>query len=105
MFRFKYIYYGIKNLVEGFIAPEPTYSFDHSHAWGGTPLWSLPKALTGFELIKPAFEEVTFSPCLLGLEQARVELPTPYGDITVEMKKGKEPTITSPDEVKITLMN
>ena len=27
-----------KGLVEGFIAPEPSYSFDHSHAWGGTPL-------------------------------------------------------------------
>ena len=33
-----------KGLVEGFFAPEPTYSFDHSHAWGGTPLCSLPKA-------------------------------------------------------------
>ena len=28
-----------KGLVEGFVMPEPTYSFDHSHAWGGTPLY------------------------------------------------------------------
>ncbi|MBR3802855.1 MAG: hypothetical protein IKK37_05340 [Clostridia bacterium] len=90
-----------KGLVEGFIAPEPTYSFDHSHAWGGTPLWSLPKALTGFEMIKPAFEEVAFSPSLLGLEHAKVEMPTPYGDITVEMKQGSEPVITSPEEITI----
>ena len=90
-----------KGLVEGFVAPEPTYSFDHSHAWGGTPLWSLPKALIGFEPIKPGFEEISLSPSLLGLESARVELPTPYGDITVEMKAGSEPVITSPKEVTI----
>lgn len=90
-----------KGLVEGFVAPEPTYSFDHSHAWGGTPLWSLPKALLGFEITEPAFREISLSPSLLGLESAKVELPTPYGDVTVEMAKGKEPVVTSPDEVKI----
>ncbi len=90
-----------KGLVEGFIAPEPTYSFDHSHAWGGTPLWSLPKALIGFELVKPAFEEISLSPSLLGLAHARVELPTPYGDVTVEMHEGKAPTVTHPSEIKV----
>lgn len=92
-----------KGLVEGFIAPEPTYSFDHSHAWGGTPLWSLPKALIGFEIVKPGFEEISLSPSLLGLESARVELPTPYGDVTVEMKKGSEPVIQSPGEITVNL--
>lgn len=38
-----------KGLAEGFYKPEPTYSFDHSHAWGGTPAWSLPLALTGLK--------------------------------------------------------
>ena len=27
-----------KGLVEGFIPPEPSYRFDHSHAWGGTQM-------------------------------------------------------------------
>lgn len=90
-----------KGLVEGFVAPEPTYSFDHSHAWGGTPLWSLPKALIGFEMVKPAFEEISLSPTLLGLETAKIELPTPYGFVTVEMEKGSEPVVTYPDEVKV----
>lgn len=90
-----------KGLVEGFIAPEPTYSFDHSHAWGGTPLWSLPKALIGFEMIRPGFEEISLSPSLLGLSHAKVELPTPYGNVTVEMEKGKEPKITHPKEIKV----
>ena len=44
-----------KGLVEGFFAPEPTYHFDNSHAWGGSPLYSLPKALTGLS-IEEAFE-------------------------------------------------
>ncbi len=90
-----------KGLVEGFIAPEPTYSFDHSHAWGGTPLWSLPKALTGFEMLKPAFEEISLSPSLLGLEHAKVELPTPYGNVTVELEEGKAPQITCPKEIRV----
>lgn len=90
-----------KGLVEGFIAPEPTYSFDHSHAWGGTPLWSLPKALIGFELIGPGFEQISLSPSLLGLAHARVELPTPYGNVTVEMESGKEPKITHPKEITV----
>ncbi len=90
-----------KGLVEGFIAPEPTYSFDHSHAWGGTPLWSLPKALIGFEMLSPGFEEISLSPSLLGLSCAKVELPTPYGNVTVEMGKGKEPKITHPKEIKV----
>lgn len=90
-----------KGLVEGFVTPEPTYSFDHSHAWGGTPLWSLPKALIGFELDKPGFEEISLSPSLLGLEHARVELPTPYGDVTVELVSGKEPKVKHPEEIKV----
>ena len=90
-----------KGLVEGFIAPEPTYSFDHSHAWGGTPLWSLPKALIGFEMVRPAFEEISLSPSLMGLDYAKVELPTPYGDVTVQLSDGKEPIITHPSEVTV----
>lgn len=46
-----------KGLVEGFIAPEPTYSFDHSHAWGGTPLYSLPKALLGLEIAEAGMKK------------------------------------------------
>ena len=56
-----------KGLQEGFILPE-NYVFDLSHAWGGTPLYSLPKALLGFEMIKPGFAEVKLEPTLLGLE-------------------------------------
>ena len=90
-----------KGLVEGFIAPEPGYGFDHSHAWGGTPLYSLPKALMGAEIRKPGMIEIALSPSLLGLGYAKAELMTPYGPVTVEMKDGETPVIRHPDAVKI----
>lgn len=90
-----------KGLVEGFVAPEPTYCFDHSHAWGGTPLWSIPKALLGLEIEKPAYEEIALSPSLLGLDRARIELPTPKGMLVCELKKGKAPKVTAPEGIKV----
>ncbi|MBO5212653.1 MAG: hypothetical protein J6B60_03845 [Clostridia bacterium] len=93
-----------KGLVEGFIPPEPTYNFDHSHAWGGTPLYSLPKALLGLEIIEAGYKKIKLSPSLLGLSYARVELPTPYGDILCEMHKGKKPNITVPKEITVDVL-
>ncbi len=90
-----------KGLVEGFIPPDESYVFDHSHAWGGTPLYSLPKALTGFEITEPGMKAVKLSPCLLGVESARVEIPSPYGFITVEMNKNSDAVISAPPQIKI----
>ena len=90
-----------KGLAEGFVAPEPAYKFDHSHAWGGSPLYSLPKALAGLEIIEPAYRKISLSPSLLGLENASVEIPTPYGMVVCEAEKGSEPVITAPDEIEI----
>ncbi|MBQ8345658.1 MAG: hypothetical protein IJY42_05270 [Clostridia bacterium] len=90
-----------KGLVEGFVAPEPTYRFDHSHAWGGTPLYSLPKALLGLEITKPGMKELSLSPSLLGLTCATVELLTPYGKVTCKMREGEAHQITHPKEVRL----
>jgi len=90
-------------LVEGFIPPEPTYSFDYSHAWGGTPLYILPRSLLGLEINEAGLKEITLSPSLLGLESAYVEFPTPYGYVVCDMQQGKEPKITAPDEVKVNI--
>ncbi|MBR6790405.1 MAG: hypothetical protein IKM31_06030 [Oscillospiraceae bacterium] len=92
-----------KGLAEGFIPPEPTYKFDHSHAWGGTPLWSLPLSLTGLEILEPGMKKLRFSPSLLGLEHAEVQLPTPCGMVTLEMEQGKAPVISAPDEIEVVL--
>lgn len=90
-----------KGLVEGFVKPEPTYSFDHSHAWGGTPLYSLPKALMGLDIIEPGMKKLSVSPSLLGLEYAEAELITPYGKVSCRMKRGEAPVIEHPDEVEV----
>lgn len=89
-----------KGLQEGFVCPEH-YTFDLSHAWGGTPLYALPKALLGFEMIKPGFEEIKLSPCLLGLESATVEMPTPYGMLRCVLEKGKETIVNVPENIII----
>ena len=92
-----------KGLVEGFIEPNETYVFDHSHAWGGTPLYSLPKALLGLEIMEPGLLKIALKPSLMGLESASVELPTPYGYVICEMRRGKAPVITHPREVTVLL--
>lgn len=93
-----------KGLVEGFYAPDPDYGFDHSHAWGGTPLYSLPKALFGLEIIEPGMTKLKLSPSLLGLNQAKSELLTPHGKVTLTMKKGENPQISAPTQVQIETM-
>jgi len=93
-----------KGLAEGFVKPEPTYSFDHSHAWGGSPLYSLPLALTGLEIVKAGLSEIRLSPSLLGLREAYVEIPTPWGDVICRLKEGEAPVVTHPDAVKVSVV-
>ncbi len=92
-----------KGLVEGFVAPEPTYCFDHSHAWGGTPLYSLPKALLGLKILKPGMKEIRLNPKTLGLQFANVELMTPYGKVTCKIEDNNIPCITYPEEITVLL--
>ena len=92
-----------KGLAEGFIAPEPGYVFDHSHAWGGTPLYSLPMALCSLRIDEPGMKRISISPSLLWLDHAHVEIPTPYGIVTIDMEKGEDPIINAPDGVEVEL--
>lgn len=89
-----------KGLVEGFIPPDDSFSFDHSHAWGGTPLYSVPKALTGIEILEPGYKKISLSPSSLGLDEAKVEIPTPYGMIVCEVSKDGF-KYTAPDEITV----
>ncbi len=90
-----------KGLVEGFYPPEPTYKFDYSHAWGGTPLYSLPMAITNLEILEPGYKRIRLNPTLLSLDFAHVEIPTPFGIITVEISNKNGVKITKPDEIII----
>ena len=87
--------------MEGFIPPEPTYIFDHSHPWGGTPLYSLPKAILGVEILKPGMTEIEISPSLIGLESAQIEIPVRGGCVKVKIEEGKEYLVTHPDDVNV----
>ncbi len=89
-----------KGLVEGFVTPEPGYHFDHSHAWGGTPLYFLPKALIGLEILEPAYRKIRISPNLLGLESAHVEIPTPVGIMQFDLEKGRETKMNIPEGIE-----
>jgi len=80
-----------KGLAEGFIAPEG-YSFDHSHAWGGTPAYALPLALSGLKLLEPGYDRISLDPDLLGLASAHIEIPTPHGMIVIDMTRDADGT-------------
>ena len=45
--------------------------------------------------------KLRLNPRLLGLEWARVELPTPKGMVTVEERRGEAPSITAPRDIEI----
>ena len=90
-----------KGLAEGFYKPTPEYSFDHSHAWGGTPAYALPLALSGLEILEPGYKKIRFDPSLLGMEYAKVQIPTPYGMVELTMEAGKDPVIQIPEGIEL----
>ncbi len=90
-----------KGLAEGWIAPEESYSFDHSHAWGGTPAYQLPMALTGFEILEPGMKKLKFTPNLYGLDFAKITIPTEYGMIEFDLQKDKKAVINAPECIEI----
>ncbi len=90
-----------KGLAEGWIAPEESYSFDHSHAWGGTPAYQMPMAMTGLEILEPGMKKLKFAPNLYGLEYAKISIPTEYGEIYVDLHKDKKAVINAPECIEI----
>lgn len=89
-----------KGLPEGFYK-QSDYPFDHSHGWGGTPLYALPMALSGLEVLEPGMTRIRLNPDLLGFPSATVEIPVPTGIVRIEMQEGKAPVITAPEGIII----
>ena len=92
-----------QGLQEGWIKPEETYRFDHSHAWGGTPAYHLPLLLTGLEVLEPGFAAISLRPRLFGLRHAYITFPTPRGSVSVCMEEGREPVIDVPEGIRCTI--
>ncbi len=92
-----------KGLKEGWIAPEPTYSFDHSHAWGGTPAYQMPMAFLGLEVLAPGMKKLKLAPQLYWLERFDIAFPTAYGMVRVQKETGRPAVVTAPAEIEILL--
>ena len=89
-----------KGLQEGWYKPEETYSFDYSHAWGGTPAYQLPHKLLGLEMLEPGYRKIRLHPQLFGLAWANITIPTPFGMISCTMKNG-ETEMVVPDGITV----
>lgn len=88
-----------KGLQEGWHKPEETYSFDHSHAWGGTPAYQLSAAILGLNILEPGFKRIKLEPKLFGLEWAKLTVPTPFGYIRCSIEKGIDPVVEVPEVI------
>lgn len=78
-----------KGLQEGWTLPEDGYTFDYSHAWGGTPAYQLPCRLMGVEILSPGWKRVRLHGALMGLDWFEAAVPTPLGILRCRMEKGK----------------
>lgn len=87
-----------KGMKEGWGDGCGEYNYDYSHAWGSTPTYQLPSKISGLEILKPGFEEISLNPCLFGLESAEIVIPTPKGKI--EIKLGEKTEIKIPQGIK-----
>ena len=92
-----------KGLQEGWYLPEEGYSFDYSHAWGGTPAYQLPCAFLGFRMEEAGFKRISFCPQLFGLPFAEITMPTPYGMIYCKLEEGKPAVLRVPEGISYEL--
>lgn len=96
----RYIKIKDKGLPEGFYVPHPDYIFDYSHAWTCTPFYSFINASSGLKILEPGMKKIRLKPTYLNVD-VKYEIPTPYGNIKFEHKKGEDAKIEAPKEIEI----
>ncbi len=74
---------------------------DCSHSWGATPTYQLPMAISGFEMLLPAYRSFKLSPKLYSLEWAELSLPTPKGLIKISLKQNEAPKLDFPNDFEM----
>jgi hypothetical protein len=57
------------------------------HAWSATPAFTLPAAVLGVTPIEPGFKKFNVKPCMETLTWAKGIVPTPYGEIVVNVRR------------------
>lgn len=60
---------------------EGGFPCDHSHAWGGTPVYQLGARVLGVQPLSDGWTEIKISPCLGNLDWAIGDVPLPRGEI------------------------
>ena len=85
---------GLKEVWDGF-------DCDYSHAWGGAPAYQLPARLLGIEIIEPGMKKIRLNPNAYGLDFVKINMPTPYGKIEVEIKQDGKTSILVPEKITV----
>jgi hypothetical protein len=73
---------------------------DCSHAWGGAPAYILKKAISGLEILEAGYKKIKLNPQLYSFESAELEIPTPYGAISIKLD-GNSVNVNAPEEIEI----
>ncbi len=85
---------GLKEVWDGF-------DCDYSHAWGGTPAYQLPARLMGLEILEAGLKKIKLNPQLFDLQFVEINMPTPYGKITVKMESNSKIDISVPEKITV----
>lgn len=95
--------YGTNTCWEEFPQPESgVITRSVCHAWGASPAIYLLTDIVGIKPIEPGFKKFSFEPHLCGLKHVKAAVPTPYGNIYVNIDKEKNiKSIISPTECTV----
>jgi hypothetical protein len=88
--------HGVTTCWETFPTPGsrwPTRS--HCHAWSAVPAYALPAYVLGVKPIEPGFVRFEVKPFLDDLEWALGTIPTPHGDIRVDLRRRDSSVVMS----------
>lgn len=92
---------GVFNTPEVFITAD-SKSRSMCHSWSASPAIFIKTSIIGIKPLKPGFREFTITPNLCDLSYAKCSVPTPYGNIKIEITKEKDGEYTiicdSPEE-------
>lgn len=77
------------------------YTTDYSHGWSATPTYQLPSKLLGLEIVEAGFKKIKIRPKTYGLDWAKIEVPTPYGNIECCLCGNLEPQIHIPKGIHV----
>jgi hypothetical protein len=85
----------VSTLWENFARPgsdEPG-SGTYNHAWSGGPLTMMHQYIAGVEPIEPGFKRFSIKPQLGPLQWVKTSVPTPFGDIKVDINRSGTDTM------------